>query len=402
MNKKFHNYLLCLVIAFSNLIYSQIRAEECSDQKYSSGEHKQLGDSGFLKACLKSNMMSNCAQHSLPRQNMTFSYTYGDVVALGDFFATPARAYRNNVNINISNKLFRCITKQGRIQYTQKTHPEVQYPTCTWAIALASPKYLKLASTNEDHFAWGNVVAYVKYHEMALDFAIEAHAKQDLALFNKALFYGGFADHFLTDSFAAGHVRVPRKEILTWTRNNIHYPFRHFISDALAMILHDHDGKNKAGEEIGLLVHNSRGDEWLTHSDQELNTCRPNTDISIRLPIEAVENSVTEIFEAYRSGVKPTAEFNALQYVPMPVNDLPLEEFQLTSSKSQNRKMIRKLEHSLPLPLRWILPRSVLKRMIIMLPEIRRQFGLHNAVQLEADPLLQLRVPKKYINAYTN
>ena len=169
-------------------------------------------------------MINICSEFTVPREDGQFNYSYGDLVVLGDFFSSPDRAYRNNVNVNRIDDLYRCINKQGRVQYQQKTHPEVKYPTCAWYIAGASHDFLKLASTNEEHFAWNNIVEYTKQHDRALDLAIQGHADQDFNFLKKALFYNGVADHYLTDSFAAGHIRVPRKQILSWTKKKYFLP----------------------------------------------------------------------------------------------------------------------------------------------------------------------------------
>lgn len=403
LQKMIINLQKCTIaLTLTLALTTSAHGKECSNAKYSSGEHKQLGNSGFLAACEASNLIDNCAEFRIPREDGRFDYSYGEIVALGDYFSNADRAYNNKIMRPISESLFRCITKQGRVQYEQKTHPEVKYPSCTWQNALAAPDYLKLASTNQEHFAWNNIVAYTKYHEYALDIALQAYLKQDLARLQKALFYNAFADHFLTDSFAAGHVRVPRNQILSWTKKNIFRPFQHFISDAFALLLHDNDGKDSSGREVGIEVKNSRGDHWVTHSDQELNTCKPDSHISIRLPVKSVEHSIRDIFETFKTGLKPTGVLNSLLYVPTPVEKIPLEHFKLTANKAQNIKNIKRLERSLPAPLRWMTSRAALAKMIHALPEIRDQFATQNRQEAEASSLIQLRFPAEYLDAHTN
>ncbi len=397
-----HRIALHLLVSLTITTVALAGNKKCPDYKYSSGEHKQLGDNGFLKACANTNLINLCSEFKIPRADGDFNYSYGDVVALGDYFSNADRAYKNKINIDSADQLFRCIDKQGRVQYKQKTHPEVNYPTCYWAIAVSSQDYLKLASTNEDHFAWDNILAYIYYHEKALALATSAHLNKDFDQFKKALFYNGFADHFLTDSFAAGHVRVPRRQVLNWTKDNVDAPLKHFVSDALAMILHNYDGKTLSGKEIGVLVRNSRGDEWTTHSDEEMNTCRPDTDPSIRLPTTAVELSVNEIFQTFNTGEIPSGVFSALRYAPFPTQKLPLDQIKLTGSYAKNEKIFDKLENSLPSPLKMVLPKSALSRMMWQLLEIRRQFAIQNQADLMANPHLQLRMPAEFIEAYTN
>ena len=67
--------------------------------------------------------------------------------------------------------------------------------------------YLTLASTNYDHFGENARIAYNTGHSVALDVA-KGGTPKDL---EKAYTLNAFADHFLEDSFAAGHIRTPRK-----------------------------------------------------------------------------------------------------------------------------------------------------------------------------------------------
>lgn len=66
--------------------------------------------------------------------------------------------------------------------------------------------FMQLLEANIDHFGPEARLTYDAGHALALDWA----AKGDLS---KALAINGFADHFLEDSFAAGHMRVPRADI---------------------------------------------------------------------------------------------------------------------------------------------------------------------------------------------
>jgi hypothetical protein len=66
--------------------------------------------------------------------------------------------------------------------------------------------FLRLAETNIDHFGDEARLTYNAGHSLAIDCAV----KGDLS---KALAINGFADHFLQDSFAAGHLRVPRAKL---------------------------------------------------------------------------------------------------------------------------------------------------------------------------------------------
>jgi hypothetical protein len=66
--------------------------------------------------------------------------------------------------------------------------------------------FMQLLETNSDHFGAEARGSYNAGHALAIDLATQGQLE-------KALAVNAFADHFLQDSFAAGHMRVPRKDI---------------------------------------------------------------------------------------------------------------------------------------------------------------------------------------------
>lgn len=72
-----------------------------------------------------------------------------------------------------------------------------------WAIGSS---FMQLLEANVDHFGAEARSTYDAGHSVALDLAAKGELETALAV-------NGFADHFLQDSFAAGHIRVPRREI---------------------------------------------------------------------------------------------------------------------------------------------------------------------------------------------
>ncbi|MDZ4326306.1 MAG: phospholipase, partial [Pseudomonas sp.] len=71
-------------------------------------------------------------------------------------------------------------------------------------------RYLKLAANNADHFAEWALLAYIAGHTAALQQAVIAHNTADDQSLELAYALNAFADHYLTDLFSAGHLRVPR------------------------------------------------------------------------------------------------------------------------------------------------------------------------------------------------
>lgn len=72
--------------------------------------------------------------------------------------------------------------------------------------------FMQLLETNVDHFGAEARVVYNAGHAVALDIATSGNL-------TKALAVNAFADHFLQDSFAAGHLRVPRAQVMEVTKH---------------------------------------------------------------------------------------------------------------------------------------------------------------------------------------
>lgn len=69
------------------------------------------------------------------------------------------------------------------------------------------PTYLGLAKINFDHFGADARTAYNAGHSVAIDEAVKRDGDLNLAYALNA-----FADHFLEDSFSAGHLRTTRRD----------------------------------------------------------------------------------------------------------------------------------------------------------------------------------------------
>lgn len=73
---------------------------------------------------------------------------------------------------------------------------------------IAQPGYLGRAAINWDHFGQHAHTSYTAGQTLALREASKPDGNLDVAYTINA-----FADHFLEDSFSAGHIRTPRKEL---------------------------------------------------------------------------------------------------------------------------------------------------------------------------------------------
>lgn len=78
----------------------------------------------------------------------------------------------------------------------------------SWRIVYRlGPTYLGLAKINFDHFGADARTTYNAGHAVAIEEAVKSNGDLDLAYALNA-----FADHFLEDSFSAGHLRTPRRD----------------------------------------------------------------------------------------------------------------------------------------------------------------------------------------------
>ncbi|KAF2392755.1 phospholipase [Pseudomonas frederiksbergensis] len=163
-------------------------------------------------------------------------------------------------------------------------------------------RYLKLAANNADHFGEWAQQAYIAGHIAALQHAAAAHASRDEKQLEVAYAMNAFADHFLTDLFSAGHLRVPRKALAAAVTPSD-------LGSLITRFMHDEDSK------FGLNVRNGNGEQWRAYGDKRYFDA---IDSANRLHVNAaVQLSADEVFAAYLSGTVPVpSSFAALKQLP--------------------------------------------------------------------------------------
>lgn len=82
-----------------------------------------------------------------------------------------------------------------------------------------SGRYMQLAGNNIDHFGNFALIAYTTGHYAAQAEAAKGASTGDVSYLQRAYQMNAFADHYLTDLFAAGHLRTPRLELKYETSN---------------------------------------------------------------------------------------------------------------------------------------------------------------------------------------
>lgn len=154
-------------------------------------------------------------------------------------------------------------------------------------------RFMWLAKDNFDHFGSDAIMAYRIGHEAALREAANQHL--ELAYAIEAL-----ACHYLTDRFASGHIRVPRRTLSENVRPRT-------IGDMLSGFMHNEEG------QLGLHVHNQRGDRWVAWGDGRYLDAQ--NDENRAMTREALERSVKEVYQAFETH-HVQLDFSALELIP--------------------------------------------------------------------------------------
>jgi hypothetical protein len=161
--------------------------------------------------------------------------------------------------------------------------------------ALKPGRYLRLAVVNMDHFGYDALKAYMAVHSFALSEAAK-QTGQDLTTagaqksLKRAYAINAFGDHFLTDLFAAGHLRTPRRALYEMTTTS---PGE---SGLLARVMHNEDNQS------GLHVSNQAG-SWLAFGDgRELDQVNS---ANFAMAVRAVQASADEVLQVAKTGRLP-------------------------------------------------------------------------------------------------
>lgn len=164
-------------------------------------------------------------------------------------------------------------------------------------------RYLNLLTQDHDHFGDDALATYQIGHTVALKEAIAAHATHDRARLEIAYALNGYACHFLSDRFASGHIRTPRRQLPDHVTPSI-------IGSLLVNMMHDEEN------EYGLHVHNQRGEHWMALGDRYY-FAEGNKVNRLHLA-EIMQASANQIYTAYQTGQIPPDD--TTQLIPEPDN----------------------------------------------------------------------------------
>ncbi|GLY97788.1 hypothetical protein Acsp02_50420 [Actinoplanes sp. NBRC 103695] len=154
-------------------------------RRFGRDEHKQLGDATHADVDLGNGLI----------------LTWGDVVSLaGDEYESVA-----DLQAAVA-------TPQGRAELKRIMASDNNH----------SAQYVDLAMHNVPHFAGGGTAmwSWSSHHDSALLTALMAGIGDNEQQWQQAQLTEAFGQHFLTDSFSAGHVRTPRSDIIAWYQDD--------------------------------------------------------------------------------------------------------------------------------------------------------------------------------------
>lgn len=170
-------------------------------------------------------------------------------------------------------------------------------------------RYLALASQNHCHFAAQPATGqiddstnealrlYRAYHERALHQAETAGATGNVEAFFQALIVDAFGCHFLSDLFATGHMRVPRR-VLT-DRYGV-------VKGALGMAHDMHCEDNNSGLWLTPRFASHPRIVWRGYGDDHLH--RPESGYHFLLVRRAVARSAAEVLAHYCQTTLPAGQ----------------------------------------------------------------------------------------------
>lgn len=162
-----------------------------------------------------------------------------------------------------------------------------KFPAIQLLTLVQSGRMMALANYNWDHFGPGghSAKAYFAGHLLALQTAADG----DLDLAYK---YDAFACHYLSDMFASGHLRTPRKELNNGKTSCAPF-WIETTGNYMSKLMHDEENKG------GLWVHNNLGQAWMAFGDTEF-AYPVNKENRIRQK-ETLQASVNEVYESYKT-----------------------------------------------------------------------------------------------------
>ncbi len=397
--------------------FLQVRDSQLADAKpFEGGEHLWIGNEGARRATERLNFGSF---GPFQRRTAKEALTYGEIVAFsGDFYESPTDLFNEkpsslpwNWDINDLDALREALRRELNWIHLPATQRNTRYPDENVALWWNAKQYAELALRNTSHFGWHNALAYIQWHQVALELAVRAHQETDPAakslLWREAVYTNGFADHFLTDGFSAGHVRTPAAQIRQWAERQ---KLNEKLAGALVKVIHDQDGHvdtlhgevDHRTHTEGLHVVNARGDAWHARCDGQLfltGTENPG----VEQAVEAVASSLTELLDAYEGRPVVQGVFTATERLawPHPDEQPLINKFPTPLSDERAKALFESVRWYVKLPKisAGIRPHHI-QECSAALPALMQEFRDEIAACSVAVPNVRRRLAPKLVEAY--
>lgn len=325
---------------------------DTSHVTFESAEHIFMGDHVLLTGLHQTDVNHPI---DLPLQN-GLQLTYGDILAMPDYYGIPNQSISSETTFHAQKDFFKKVffdfshsdpayftafwpiiqNERSVIEKALKAHADVATAYAKIVdqenidLALATHlQYLNLSLTGFDHFNQDAITAYRAGHAVAIHAAkhgfriqagfdastnqfcemqsnyqqcLHSEAKKQLIL---AYEENAFACHFLSDRFAAGHLRNPYRALYQ-TRP---IPILGALSGNL---MHNEDNR------LGVIVTNHSGRYWKAYGDNYYFS--PQNKTSRHILQKVLQLSADEITRAFQTGVNTDSHSShVIALIPVPI-----------------------------------------------------------------------------------
>lgn len=305
---------------FNVLFYlNSFGLNEVDRKPWATTEHLETGNkldlyycSSSVTVCNINNAMTIKAADKLLKLDNGLELTFGEIVSFaGDYFADsdnpitgglydnliaiPENQFENPVEVvsqenllvlaeNFKNTFMTLSSNWNAERIVNLVYKYINGDLSLDEVIQLGLRRYDLAVNNFDHFSPYSWYAYSIGHSIALKFAAEAGKTKKQDDLNYAYAIEAFAQHFLTDTFASGHIRVPLKSIRR---------FALFEKNALLLtkFMHDEDTK------FGVNLYNLNGDHWRAYGDSYYNDARNKKNITQLQKTQQL--AIKQVYDAY-------------------------------------------------------------------------------------------------------
>ena len=200
----------------------------------------------------------------------------------------------------------------------------------------------ELLIDNSDHFSVNAEEAYRIGHALAIKTAAEAGKQNDPEGLKRAYVLEAFACHFLTDLFAAGHIRNQRGQLETFLINELKLGPTMAKKGAgiLTGAQHEKDGND------GLHVRNELGDQWRAYGDGCFFT--PKNKENKEKAIFTLQCSIDEVYASFKNPSLPITSTmdkripHATKFNPFPLYAVDADCKKLTLYLNNDERILTK------------------------------------------------------------